>query len=121
MLKCIGLIPFLLAGLWAQTPNSTSATSQPLIVLIGPPLSGKTTYAEPITTQYGVQSMAIEDLIRDNAAELDRLRGKKSMTEMRYAPAMSRYLKEKLKPADLSPGLPLDGYPATLVQAEDLS
>jgi len=121
MLRCIGLIPFLLAGLWAQTPNSTAATSQPLIVLIGPPLSGKTTYAESITTTYGVPSIAIEDLIRDNAAELDRLRGEKSMAEMRYDPAMSRYLKEKLKTADLSRGLTLDGYPATLVQAEDLS
>jgi adenylate kinase family enzyme len=44
-----------------------------------------------------------------------------SMAEMRYDPAMSRYLRERLKTADLSHGIALDGYPATLVQAEDLS
>jgi len=121
MLRCIGLIPFLLAGLWAQTANPPADTSPPLIVLIGPPLSGKTTFAESITSTYGIPGISIEDLISENAAELDRLRGEKSMAEMRYDPAMSRYLRERLKTADLSRGLALDGYPATLVQAEDLS
>jgi len=121
MLRRIGLIPFLLAAVWAQTANSTSGTAQPLIVLIGPPLSGKTTFAESITNSYGIPSIAIEDLISGNAAELDRLRGEKSMAEMRYDPAMSRYLQARLKSADLSRGLTLDGYPATLVQAEDLA
>src|SRR4029453_18499250 len=65
---------------------------------------------------------SIEDLIKDNAAELERLRGKGvSMAEMRFDPAMSRYLRARLKTTDLSHGLALDGYPATLVQAEDLS
>ena len=121
MLRCIGLIPFLLAGLWAQTANPPADTSPPLIVLIGPPLSGKTIFAESITSTYGIPGISIEDLISENAAELDRLRGEKSMAEMRYDPAMSRYLRERLKTADLSRGLALDGYPATLVQAEDLS
>jgi len=111
----------LLAGLWAQTANPPADTSPPLIVLIGPPLSGKTTFAESITSTYGIPGISIEDLISENAAELDRLRGEKSMAEMRYDPAMSRYLRERLKTADLSRGLALDGYPATLVQAEDLS
>jgi adenylate kinase len=111
----------LLAGLWAQTANPPADTSTPLIVLIGPPLSGKTTFAESITSTYGIPGISIEDLISENAAELDRLRGEKSMAEMRYDPAMSRYLRERLKTADLSRGLALDGYPATLVQAEDLS
>jgi adenylate kinase len=44
-----------------------------------------------------------------------------SLAEMRYDPAMSRYLRERLKTADLDHGLALDGYPATLVQAEDLA
>ena len=33
---------------------------------------------------------------------------------MRYDPAMSRYLRERLKTTDLSNGIILDGYPATL-------
>jgi len=122
MLRYVALIPFLVAGVCAQTANPAVAASQPLIVLIGPPLSGKTTFADAIATNYGIPSISIEDLIRDNAAELDRLRGQGvSLAEMRYDPAMSRYLRERLKTADLSRGLTLDGYPATLVQAEDLS
>jgi adenylate kinase family enzyme len=122
MLKYIALIPFLVAGVCAQTANSTDAAAQPLIVLIGPPLSGKTTFAGAITDTYGIPSISVEDLIRENAAELDRLRGQGvSLAEMRYDPAMSRYLRERLKTADLSHGITLDGYPATLVQAEDLA
>lgn len=108
----------------AQTasPTAPSSPSQPLIILIGPPLSGKTTFADSISHAYGVPTISIEDLIRDNAAELDKLRGEGvSLAEMRYDPAMSRYLRERLKTADLSHGITLDGYPATLVQAEELA
>ena len=71
--------------------------------MIGPPLSGKTTFADSISHTYGVPTISIEDLIRDNATELDKLRGEGgSLAEMRYDPAMSRYLRERLKTADLS-------------------
>lgn len=126
MLRSIFLILFLLLGniLCAQTasPAAPSGPSQPLIILIGPPLSGKTTFADSIAHSYGVPSISIEDLIRDNAAELEGLRGEGvSLAEMRYDPAMSRYVRERLKTADLSHGITLDGYPATLFQAEDLA
>ena len=126
MLRSIFLILFLLLGniLCAQTasPAAPSGPSQPLIILIGPPLSGKTTFADSIAHSYGVPSISIEDLIRDNAAELERLRGEGvSLAEMRYDPAMSRYVRKRLKTADLSHGITLDGYPATLFQAEDLA
>lgn len=126
MLSSIFLILFLLLGniLCAQTasPAAPSGPSQPLIILIGPPLSGKTTFADSIAHSYGVPSISIEDLIRDNAAELEGLRGEGvSLAEMRYDPAMSRYVRERLKTADLSHGITLDGYPATLFQAEDLA
>jgi adenylate kinase family enzyme len=105
-----------------ESPTAPSSPSQPLIILIGPPLSGKTTFADSISHTYGVPTISIEDLIRDNAAELDKLRGEGvSLAEMRYDPAMSRYLRERLKTADLSHGITLDGYPATLVQAEELA
>jgi adenylate kinase family enzyme len=124
MLKIIAIIPLLLACMRAQTagPTTPSAASAPLIVLIGPPLSGKTTFAEEIVHTYGIPSISIEDLIRENAVELDKLRGQGvSLAGMRYDPAMSRFLRERLKTTDLSHGLTLDGYPATLVQAEDLA
>ena len=127
MLKHIVVVFLSMLGsvLLAQTSTPRAAPTgspPPLIILIGPPLSGKTTFAESISTTYGIPAISIEDLIKDNAAELDRLRGVGvSMAEMRYDPAMSRYLRTRLKTVDLSHGLALDGYPATLVQAEDLS
>jgi len=124
MLSGILLVFSLLFGsMQAQTTGAgTPVSSQPLIILMGPPLSGKTTFAETIARTYGVPGISIEDIIRDNAAELDKLRGEGvSLAEMRYDPAISRYLRERLKTTDLSHGLTLDGYPATLVQAEDLA
>ena len=126
MLKHILIVlPLLLAnGMRAQTGTQAvqSSPSQPLIILIGPPLSGKTTLVGLITRTFGVPNISIEDLIHDNAAELEGLRGEgMSLAEMRYDPAMSRYVRERLKTTDLSHGIALDGYPATLVQAEDLS
>jgi len=124
MLRCCVLIPVLLAGVCAQTasPAATGSPSQPLIILIGPPLSGKTTFADTISHTYGIPSISIEDLIRDNAAELKRLQPQEvPLAEMRYDPAMSRYLRERLKTADLSHGLTLDGYPSTVFQAEQLA
>jgi adenylate kinase family enzyme len=119
--RILVVLPLLLSNvLCAQTANP--AAQQPLIILIGPPLSGKTTLVDSITRTYNVPNISIEDLIRDHAPELEHLRGPgMSMAEMRYDPAMSRYLRERLKTADLSHGIALDGYPATLVQAEDLS
>jgi len=117
------LFPLLASILFAQTANPTAPAGplQPLIVLIGPPLSGKTTFADAISRTYRIPSISIEDLIRENAGELNKLRGEAvSLAEMRYDPAMSRYMRERLKTADLSRGITLDGYPATLTQAEDL-
>jgi adenylate kinase family enzyme len=126
MLKRILVVSSLLVSsvLLAQTasPATQPAPSQPLIILIGPPLSGKTTLVDSITRTYNIPNISVEDLIKDHAVELEHLRGQgMSMAEMRYDPAMSRYLRERLKIADLSHGIALDGYPATLVQAEDLS
>jgi adenylate kinase len=126
MLKSGSLISLLLlvSLVCAQTPSPAVPPDArpPIIILIGPPLSGKTVFVQSITRDYGIPSISIEDLIRSNAAELDKLRGQGiSLAEMRYDPSMSRYLRERLKTADLSHGLALDGYPATLVQAEDLA
>ena len=88
MLKRILIaLPLLLASvLWAQTANPPvpSSAAPPLIILIGPPLSGKTTLADSITRTYGVPNISVEDLIKDHAAELEHLRGQgMSMAEHR--------------------------------------
>jgi adenylate kinase len=93
-----------------------------MVVLIGPPLSGKTTFVTPIQGRYGIPGISIEDLIKDHASELRKMhRGRTSMAEMRYDPAMSRYLRARLGGMDLSRGAALDGFPATKQQAEELA
>jgi len=93
-----------------------------MVVLIGPPLSGKTTFVTPIQGRYGIPGISIEDLIKDHASELRKMhRGRTSMAEMRYDPAMSRYLRARLGSMDLGRGAALDGFPATKQQAEELA
>jgi len=103
-----------------QTP--APSPSHPLVILIGPPLSGKTTFITSMSKTYGMPAISIEDLITDNAAELDKLRPQgTSLAEMRYDPAMSRFFQSRVKTTDLSHGLLLDGYPATVLQGQDLA
>src|SRR5215471_5133348 len=116
-------VSLLLASMmYSQTTPPPAQSNPPLVILIGPPLSGKTTFADSISRTYRIPSISIEDLIRANEPELNRLRGEGvTLPEMRYDPAMSRYMRERLKTTDLSRGVIFDGYPATVVQAEDLS
>jgi len=96
--------------------------ARPVVVLIGPPLSGKTTFVTRIQDNYGIPGISVEDLIRDNASELRKMNPQNvSLAEMRYDPAMSRYLRTRLDRMDLSRGVALDGFPATRHQAEDLA
>lgn len=96
--------------------------AKPLIVLIGPPLSGKSTYVEFLAKTYGMPAISVEDLIADHASELDKLRPQgTTMAEMRYDPAISRYFLAKARQTDLQHGLVVDGYPATVLQGQDLA
>jgi adenylate kinase len=98
-----------------------SQPARPLVILIGPPLSGKTTFLSEIQRRYGLAGISVEDLITENATELRKKHPKNiPMAEMRYDPAMSRYLRARLDSTNLSRGLVLDGFPATRTQAEDL-
>jgi adenylate kinase len=103
---------------FAQNPPAP----KPLVILIGPPLSGKTSYVGSLAKTYGMPAISIEDLITDNAAELDKLRPQgTTLAEMRYDPAISRYFQTRVKSVDLSHGLVVDGYPATVLQGQDLA
>jgi adenylate kinase len=106
----------------AVSLSQDSPPTRPVVVLIGPPLSGKTTFVTPIQRRYGIPGVSVEDLIKDHAPELRKMhRGRTSMAEMRYDPAMSRYLRARLGSMDLSRGAALDGFPATQQQAEELA
>lgn len=102
--------------------SQDSPPARPLVVLIGPPLSGKTTFMTAIERRYGLPGISVEDLITEHASELRKMHPKSiPMAEMRYDPAMSRYLRARLDSTNLSRGVVLDGFPATRTQAEDLT
>jgi adenylate kinase len=97
-------------------------TSGPLIVLVGPPLSGKTTQTSILEDKYGIPTLAADDLIKANADELKKtMMVGQSLFDMRYDPALSRFLRNKLDAMDRSKGLALDSFPATNLQAQDLA
>jgi adenylate kinase len=96
--------------------------ARPLVILIGPPLSGKTSLVTSIQKNYGIPGISIEDLIVEHASELRKMHPEGlSLAEMRYDPAISRYVKGRLGAMDLNHGVSLDGFPATRMQAEDLA
>ena len=102
--------------------SSESPRARPVVVLIGPALSGKTSFLAHIQRTYGIPGISIEDLIMNHAAELKKMHPEGiSLPEMRYDPAMSRYVRARLDKTDLSRGVALDGFPATRSQAEDLA
>jgi adenylate kinase len=114
------MVAMVLCGGVASSQDAPPA--RPAVVLIGPPLSGKTTFVTRIQDNYGIPGISVEDLIRDNASELRKMNPQNvSLAEMRYDPAMSRYLRTRLDRMDLSRGVALDGFPATRHQAEDLA
>lgn len=99
----------------------STAVKPPMIILMGPPLSGKTEQAQMINNTYGLPVISIEGLVQDNQKELARLQHPgASLSDMRYDPAMTRFFKAQLESLDRSHGVVLDGYPATQYQAEDL-
>jgi adenylate kinase len=108
------------AAVGVETYPSQVAT-RPLVMLIGPPLSGKTTFLEAIQRRYGIPGISVEDLIKEHASELRRSHpGGISMAELRDDPAMSRYLRTRLEALDLNRGVALDGFPASRMQVEEL-
>ena len=121
-LSAFCLMILLLLNLGTVLLSQDSPPDRPLVILIGPPLSGKTTFVTHIQQRYGIPGISVEDLIKDHAAELTKMhRGRTTMAEMRYDPAMSRYVRARLDSMDLGRGAALDGFPATKLQAGDLA
>ena len=98
-----GLLAFLAAAvLCAQTPE------KPLVlVLIGPPASGKTTQADYIHRKYKIPVITVENLVSPPLRRSD--------------PAVNGLVRAELVKIDRIRGFALDGYPATRAQAQYLA
>lgn len=115
LLIAIGLL--VTVAIPAQTPDKRF-----VIVLIGPPGSGKTTQSEFLKKTFGIPTITIEDLIRNNPATLAKYRtdGIDPGTPQ-SSPALNELVQQALSKMDLTKGVILDGYPATKDQADHLA
>jgi adenylate kinase len=91
----------------------------PVVVMLGPPGSGKTTQAAEAAKYLKVPVVAVADLIRDNAAELQKVR-RSGITgiEPETDPLINQFFEARLKKGDLANGMVLDGYPNTKDHAD---
>lgn len=89
-------------------------STMPVIILLGPPASGKSTQAALIQGQYGFALITREQLIQDDPSQLARVKSPSVPTiEPRVDPALNNLFLKRLEKTDVRKGLLLDGYPAT--------
>jgi adenylate kinase len=125
--------PAMLRSMLAATSGAAIAMSIALaqapapkiILLVGPPGSGKTTQSKFLAKKYGISEFSMADLLKQEMAQ------KKDSTSKTLAAAIAsgdmlpddaatNLIKLHLMHVDLSKGFILDGYPATAGQAKSL-
>ena len=95
-----------------------------ILVLFGPPGSGKGTQSERVATRVGVPHIATGDMLRAEVARGSAL-GREAGPIMESGNLVSddlivRIMESRLAEADARPGALLDGFPRTVPQAEAL-
>ena len=94
------------------------------IVFLGPPGSGKGTYASRIAPQLGIPHISTGDLLREAVAKKTPL-GKKAESYMKKGALVPdgiimQIVKERLSQKDAKTGFIFDGFPRTIEQADSL-
>jgi len=93
-----------------------------VIVLIGPTGSGKTTQSEFIKREFGISTISVDDLIKENPSALEKYRTAGiDPGPPQTSPALNELVRARLSKMDLKKGVVLDGYPATKDQADHLA
>ena len=106
---------------WAALTSSLYAAG-PLVVLIGPPGSGKSTQAEILKKERGMAIISADDLIARNQSKFQRFKNPSIQgIEPRLDAALNGLVEEALSNTDLSKGVVIDGYPAAKAQGDHLA
>lgn len=95
-----------------------------IVVLMGPPGSGKSTQSAALKKRYGWPTVGMSDLLREEVAkgtpEGKQIQAAMSKGVLVPDSEVNRLLKARLQRDDAKNGLVLDGYPRTLAQAKYL-
>ncbi len=94
------------------------------LILLGPPGAGKGTQAEFIIDNFDIPHISTGDIFRKNIKEGTELgtRAKSFMDQGKLVPdsLVVEIVEDRLKESDCKNGFLLDGFPRTVVQAEEL-
>jgi adenylate kinase len=109
------VLPLLLAAADLQTPK--------VILMLGPPGSGKTTQAKRLSKKYGLPSISMADVLKRSAGFGKAGGGDKALRaqiesgELVEDSVANDMMRARLLQKDAAEGFILDGYPATANQA----
>src|SRR5690349_1591324 len=111
-----------LAALFCAT---ALAETNMVVLLIGPPGSGKTTQAKKISRKYRVPSISMSDLLKKDAGwgkagSKKVLKAQMESGELVNDEAADLLVRKRLFLKDADHGFILDGYPANATQADKL-
>ena len=94
----------------------------PLLLMLGPPGSGRTTQAELLRKDLGFRLISADDLISRNPQKFEKNKAPSLQgVEIHLDPALNQLVADALSSTDLSKGVVLDGYPASKTQGDFLT
>jgi adenylate kinase family enzyme len=108
--------------LCCAAPARTAVAAGPIVLLVGPPGSGRTTQAEFLRRDPGMPVIAADDLIAHNPQRFQKYRTPAlNGVDPRLDPALNDLVEQSLRNTDLAKGVVLDGYPASKIQGDFLT
>ena len=105
----------------AALPKSTTEVRIPVVLLLGPPGSGKGTQAERLASLLGIPSISTGEMIRSEikaATPLGKIAAGVTITGGLLSDELvNQIVASRVSQADCAKGFMLDGYPRSLEQA----